>query len=118
MVPQRRLPSVLGAAIVAAAFALSCDAKAAPFRLIVTDLEPPLVPNSVMDLAAELGYFAREGVDVELVRVQQTPSALAALEAGEGEMANVSVDAVLQVDGPRPAEAEGGSVSPTGLCPS
>jgi NitT/TauT family transport system substrate-binding protein len=96
MVPQRGLPSVLGAAIVAALLALSCDARAAPFRLIVTDLEPPLVPNSVMDLAAELGYFAREGVDVELVRVQQTPSALAALEAGEGEMANVSVDAVLQ----------------------
>jgi NitT/TauT family transport system substrate-binding protein len=68
----------------------------APFRLIVTHLEPPLVPNSVMDLAVELGYFEREGVNVELVRVQQTPSALAALQAGEGEMANVGVDALLQ----------------------
>jgi len=68
-----------------------------PFRLIVTHLEPPLVPNSVMDLAVQLGYFEQEGVDVELVRVQQTPSALAALQAGEGEMANVSVDALLQI---------------------
>jgi NitT/TauT family transport system substrate-binding protein len=68
----------------------------APFRLIVTHLEPPLVPNSVMDLALELGYFEREGVSVELVRVQQTPSALAALQSGEGEMANVGVDALLQ----------------------
>ncbi|MHA6298776.1 ABC transporter substrate-binding protein [Devosia sp. CAU 1758] len=68
----------------------------APFRLIVTHLEPPLVPNSVMDLAVTLGYFAREGVNVELVRVQQTPSALAALQSGEGEMANVGVDALLQ----------------------
>jgi NitT/TauT family transport system substrate-binding protein len=68
----------------------------APFRLIVTHLEPPLVPNSVMDLAVELGYFEREGVTVELVRVQQTPSALAALQAGEGDMANVGVDALLQ----------------------
>ena len=67
-----------------------------PFRLIVTHLEPPLVPNSVMDLAVELGYFEREGVTVELVRVQQTPSALAALQSGEGDMANVSVDALLQ----------------------
>ena len=66
-----------------------------PFRLIVTHLEPPLVPNSVMDLAVTLGYFEREGVNVELVRVQQTPSALAALQAGEGEMANVGVDALL-----------------------
>lgn len=72
-------------------------AVAEPFRLILTHLEPPLVPNSVMDLALELGYFEREGVDVELVRVQQTPSALAALLAGEGDMANVSVDSVLQL---------------------
>ena len=61
----------------------------APFRLIVTHLEPPLVPNSVMDLALELAYFEREGVSVELVRVQQTPSALAALQSGEEEMSNV-----------------------------
>ena len=74
-------------------------AAAEPFRLIVTDLEPPLVPNSVMDLALELGYFEKEGVEVELVRVQQTPSAIAALRAGEGEMANISVDSVLQLVG-------------------
>jgi NitT/TauT family transport system substrate-binding protein len=69
--------------------------SAEPFRLIVTDLETPLVPNSVMDLAVQQGYFEREGVDVELVRVQQTPSALAAIQAGEGEMANIGVDALL-----------------------
>lgn len=72
-------------------------AQAAPLRLIVTHLEPPLVPNSVMDLAVELGYFAREGVDVELVRVQQTPSAIAAIASGEGEMANVGLDALIQL---------------------
>lgn len=76
---------------------LSGTAMAAPFRLILTHLEPPLVPNSVMDLAKELGYFEREGVDVELVRVQQTPSAIAALQAGEGEMANIGVDGLLQL---------------------
>lgn len=72
-------------------------ATAEPFRLVLTHLEPPLVPNSVMDLAHELGYFEREGVEVELIRVQQTPSALASILAGEGEMANVSVDAALQL---------------------
>lgn len=70
-------------------------AQAAPFRLIITDLETALIPNSVMDLAESLGYFDREGVDVELVRVQQTPSAVAALQAGEGEMANISLEAAL-----------------------
>jgi NitT/TauT family transport system substrate-binding protein len=77
--------------------ALPAVATAAPFRLIVTDLETPLVPNSVMDLAVREGYFEREGVEVELVRVQQTPSAIAAIEAGEGEMANIGLDALLQL---------------------
>ncbi len=81
----------------AVALLTGVPALAEPFRLIVTHLEPPLVPNSVMDLALELGYFEREGVEVELVRVQQTPSALAALLAGEGDMANVGVNAVLQL---------------------
>lgn len=81
-----------------AVLALSAGAAfAEPFRLIVTDLEAPLVPNSIMDMAEAKGYFEAEGVDVELVRVQQTPSALAALQAGEGDMANISVDAILQL---------------------
>ena len=92
------LRRALAVVVVVAAAAGTAGAGAAePFRLITTDLEPQLVPNSVMDLAASLGYFEREGVEVELVRVQQTPSAIAALQAGEGEMANVSVDAVLQL---------------------
>ncbi|ABA78754.1 ABC transporter substrate-binding protein [Rhodobacter sphaeroides] len=77
--------------------AVAAPAAAEPFRLIVSDLETPLVPNSVMDLALANGYFERAGVEVELVRVQQTPMALAALQAGEGEMANVSTDALLQL---------------------
>ncbi|MGP3696251.1 ABC transporter substrate-binding protein [Rhodobacter sp. NSM] len=77
--------------------ALAPPAAAEPFRLIVSDLETPLVPNSVMDLALANGYFERAGVEVELVRVQQTPMAMAALQAGEGEMANVSTDALLQM---------------------
>lgn len=92
----KRLTALLSAIAVATVVSASI-AMAEPFRLILTHLEAPLVPNSVMDLAHELGYFEREGVEVELVRVQQTPSALASMLAGEGEMANVSVDAVLQL---------------------
>ena len=93
---QRIRPAFLASLLDAS---LALPAAAEPFRLIVTDLETPLVPNSVMDLAETLGYFDREGVDVELVRVQQTPSAVAALQAGEGDMANISVDAALQLVG-------------------
>ena len=75
---------------------LALPAGAEPFRLIVTDMEVPLVPNSVMELAGQEGYFDRAGVEVEFVRVQQTPLAMAALRAGEGEMANVALEALLQ----------------------
>src|SRR5690606_22485630 len=95
----RRLRKTLAATalLLAAALPSAGQAPAAPFRLVTTDLTAQLVPNSVMDLALQLGYFAREGIEVELVRVQQTPSAVAALQAGEGDMANISVDAALQL---------------------
>jgi NitT/TauT family transport system substrate-binding protein len=98
MQPIFRKPFMLKvAASLAVLLALTGHASAEPFRLIVTDLEAPLVPNSVMDLAVTLGYFERENVDVELVRVQQTPLAVTALQAGEGEMANIGVDSLLQL---------------------
>jgi NitT/TauT family transport system substrate-binding protein len=90
---MKKLTYLLAPALAALMFAQ--PVVAAPFRLILTHLEPPLVPNSVMDLALEKGYFDAEGVEVELVRVEQTPSALQALAAGEGEMANVGVDGLL-----------------------
>lgn len=82
----------------AAAALLAGPAAADPFRLVVTDMETPLVPNSVMELAEQEGYFDRAGVDVDFVRVQQTPLAMAALRAGEGDMANVALEALLQAN--------------------
>lgn len=74
---------------------LATTASAAPFVIISTDVTTQLVPNSVTDFADTLGYFKREGVDVTIVRVQATPSAVAALQAGQGDMANISVDQAL-----------------------
>ena len=85
--------------LVGLAFTAAAPAQADPFKLIVTETQTPLVPNSVSDLAIRLGYYKRAGVDVELVRVQQTPSAVAALRAGEGDMANISIDTALQLVG-------------------
>ena len=81
----------LAAAFFAGAAFFAAPADAAPFKIIVTHLEPPLVPNSVIDMALQLGYYKKAGVDVEIVRVQQTPSAVAALRSGEVDIiANVS----------------------------
>ena len=67
------------------------------FRLIVTHTAPPLVPNSVMDLAEQLRFYFNQGLKIEIIRVQQTPSAVAALRAGRGDMANISVSTALQL---------------------
>jgi NitT/TauT family transport system substrate-binding protein len=73
------------------------SAPAAPFRIILTEPQTPLVPNSVIDLADQLGYFKKEGVEVELVRVKATPAAVAALSSGQGDMANIGTDIALQL---------------------
>jgi NitT/TauT family transport system substrate-binding protein len=85
------------AAMLAGALAAALPASAEPFKLIVTETQTPLVPNSVADLAIGLGYYKKAGVDVELVRVQQTPSAVAALRSGQGDMANIATDTALQL---------------------
>ena len=85
---------LMSATLLAVTLALPAHAEA--LRDLVTDMEVPMVPNSVMELASQEGYFDRAGVEVEFVRVQQTPLAMAALRAGEGEMANVALEALLQ----------------------
>jgi NitT/TauT family transport system substrate-binding protein len=98
MKPITRRASLAGVASVAAMSILPRSSRAAePFKLVVTTTETPVIPNSVMELSALLGYYQRAGVNVEIVRVQQTPSAVAALASGQGHMANISVDTALQL---------------------
>jgi len=66
-------------------------------RLVVTHTAPPLVPNSVMDLADTLGFYRREGLAVDLVRVQGTPLAIVALKTGYADLANISLESTLQL---------------------
>lgn len=77
--------------------ALLLPARAFAFTFIVTEPSTPLVPTSVIELAQQLGYFAREGVDVKLERVSGTPMAIAALSAGQGDMAEISVESLLKL---------------------
>jgi NitT/TauT family transport system substrate-binding protein len=92
---RRKLGIILGALLLAISLGAG-DAQAA-LRIIITELETPLVPNSVIDLADRLGYYKRAGVEIELIRVQQTPSAVAALRSGQGDMANIGFDTALQL---------------------
>ena len=92
------------AALAAAALAASLLTGAAnkaqameQLTLVLTETAVPLVPNSVQQLAATLGYYEKAGVKVDIVQVQQTPSAIAALVSGSGDMANVAFSSALQL---------------------
>ncbi|MFT4014888.1 MAG: ABC transporter substrate-binding protein [Paracoccus sp. (in: a-proteobacteria)] len=83
--------------LAAVALFLAGPVLADPFRLIVTEEEVPLVPNSILWLAQSEGYFDRAGVEVEIIPVKQTPMAVAALRSGAGDMANISLEALLNL---------------------
>jgi NitT/TauT family transport system substrate-binding protein len=77
--------------------ALLLPAHAFAFTIVLTEPSTPLAPTSVIELAQRLGYFAREGVDVQFERVNGTPTAIAALSAGQGDMAEISVESLLKL---------------------
>jgi NitT/TauT family transport system substrate-binding protein len=85
------------AAILSPALIAAPVVAAEPFQIIITEPETPLAPNSVIDLADKMGYYKKAGVDVQLIRVRATPSAIAALRSGQGDMANISLDIALQL---------------------
>jgi NitT/TauT family transport system substrate-binding protein len=73
------------------------DAGAKPFTIVLPYLVAPPVPDSIIDLADAMGFYKKAGVEVAFKRVIQTPSAIAALHAGDGDMANVASGTVLQL---------------------
>ena len=75
--------------------ALAAAPAAAQFRLAVVESTTPLVMNSIMSLAADLGYYQREGVDVEIIRLADGAAAIGALAAGQAEMANISISEAI-----------------------
>jgi NitT/TauT family transport system substrate-binding protein len=87
--------NLIGALVVS--LCMLSTGRAVAFTIIVTEAGTPLVPNSLLELADHLGYFQREGVSVTLKRVAGTPTAVAVLSAGEGDMANVSLSALLKL---------------------
>ena len=66
-------------------------------RLGVATLLVPPVPNSVLWLAADDGFYRREGLDVSLLQLEGTPRVIAAMLAGDVDVGNVSTDQVLEL---------------------
>lgn len=67
-------------------------------RLGLGSAPAPPLPNSVLWLAKDLGFYGREGLDVELTEFQGTPLAIAAMISGDVEVANVSTSEVIRMN--------------------
>lgn len=61
-----------------------------------TDVNP--VTESVLTLAGDLGYFEDNGIEVTYVPLTGTPEAVAALNSGDVDIADISIDAALRLD--------------------
>ena len=66
-------------------------------RVAVADTAAPLIPNAVMWLAGDLGFYGQQGLDVELIELSGTPLAAAALVSGQADVANLDTAAVIDM---------------------
>jgi NitT/TauT family transport system substrate-binding protein len=66
-------------------------------RLGLGSTPAPALPNSVLWLAKDLGFYQREGLDVELNEFKGTPLVIAAMIAGEIDVGNVSTSDVIRL---------------------
>ena len=100
-------PRTLARALIIAAAFLSClfdftvvpESKSAELklRLGMGSTPAPALPNSVNWLAKDLGFYKREGLDVEIIEFNGTPIAIAAMIAGEIDVANIGTSDVIRL---------------------
>jgi NitT/TauT family transport system substrate-binding protein len=70
-------------------------------RLGLGSAPAPALPNSVLWLAKDSGFYKREGLDVELNEFQGTPLVIAAMIAGDIDVGNVSTSDVIRMNATR-----------------
>jgi NitT/TauT family transport system substrate-binding protein len=57
----------------------------------------PALPNSVLWLAKDLGYYEREGLDVTLTELDGTPTVIAAMISGDLDVGNLGTDQTVKL---------------------
>ena len=57
----------------------------------------PALPNSVLWLAKDLGYYEGEGLDVTIQELDGTPTVVAAMVSGDLDVGNISTDQALKL---------------------
>src|SRR5207245_500072 len=90
---------VLLASCGGAASAPSAAAAKQPLKLTLglASKPAPALPNSVLWLAKDLGFYEREGLDVTLQELDGTPTVIAAMLSGDLDVGNISTDQALKL---------------------
>jgi NitT/TauT family transport system substrate-binding protein len=83
--------------LLASGFAAEPKTGELKLRLGMGSAPAPALPNSVNWLAKDLGFYRREGLDVEISEFQGTPLAIAAMIAGDIDVANISTSDVIRM---------------------
>ncbi len=78
----------------------AAESKSEPLklRLGLGSAPAPALPNSVLWLAKDLGFYQREGLDVELNEFKGTPLVIAAMIAGDVDVGNVATSDVIRMN--------------------
>jgi NitT/TauT family transport system substrate-binding protein len=66
-------------------------------RIGTATTPPPALPESTLWLAKDLGYYEREGLDVDIVETQATPSVIAAMRSGDVDVGSINSEDVIRL---------------------
>jgi NitT/TauT family transport system substrate-binding protein len=77
--------------------ALSQPADILELKLATADTNINPTTDSVLKLADTLGFYEKHGVKVTIVALEGTPQAVAALNSGDVDMADISIDAAIRL---------------------
>src|ERR1700682_5135958 len=78
-------------------------AAAAPLKDVIklkigtATTPPPALPESTLWLARDLGFYQKEGLDVEITEVQATPSVIAAMRSGDVDLGNINSEDIIRL---------------------
>src|SRR5437762_4921074 len=73
-------------------------------RIGTATTPPPALPESTLWLARDLGFYQKEGLDVEIIEATATPSVIAAMRSGEVDVGNINSEDVIRLSATKDLE--------------
>jgi len=86
-----------GSASAPASSATQAQPSALPLKVGVAVTPAPALPESALWLARDLGFFQKEGLDVQLTEVDATPSVITAMRSGEVDVGDINFEDVIRL---------------------